>query len=497
MYRMAKHTHKARLRRKGNHIHNPSKIPLGEQILNTEGKLRQKNKVKSKKCRNVNIVNKKNIHSDYNAVESDESDTGGTLINKSRAKKLLEEISRQQYEIIDEDNNTDKYEEIENNNDGLINRLEQESDIDELHPTTTEYKFELDDDDDDNEDGKYVFDEDISELDRQALEMFLPENSQNKQITLGDIIIERQRERQKDIELGIIQKDPGNIQPVSTIDSKVIYVYKQVGIYLHNYKSGKIPKPFKIIPSLKNWEEILYYTQPNKWTSQAMYSATKLFSANLNPLMAQRFYNLVLLPHIMDDIDKNKKCNFHLYQALCRSLFKPTAFFKGIILPLAQIGCKARQSIIFASVLSKCSIPVSHAAVALLKLSEVCMIYLLICLYTYTYIYLYIIYTQIPYNGTQILFLKTLINKKYSQPLQVITALCNFFIGLTNDERNFPVLLYQALLGFVQKYHEHLIPSQRSGLLLFNKKKPHTTISQDIHRILLSIDSNSMIDIVQ
>ena len=53
--------------------------------------------------------------------------------------------------------------------------------------------------------------------------------------------------------------------------------------------------------------------------------------------MAQRFYNLVLLPRIRDDIDEYKRLNFHLYQALRKAIFKPAAFFKGIILPLCEV----------------------------------------------------------------------------------------------------------------------------------------------------------------
>jgi essential nuclear protein 1 len=45
--------------------------------------------------------------------------------------------------------------------------------------------------------------------------------------------------------------------------------------------------------------------------------------------MAQRFYNLVLLPRIRDDIAEYKKLNFHLYMALKKALFKPGAWFKG------------------------------------------------------------------------------------------------------------------------------------------------------------------------
>lgn len=53
--------------------------------------------------------------------------------------------------------------------------------------------------------------------------------------------------------------------------------------------------------------------------------------------MAQRFYNLILLPRVRDDIGDYKRLNFHLYQALRKALFKPGAFMKGILLPLLEV----------------------------------------------------------------------------------------------------------------------------------------------------------------
>lgn len=49
------------------------------------------------------------------------------------------------------------------------------------------------------------------------------------------------------------------------------------------------------------------------------------------------FYNLVLLPRVREDIRLNKRLNYHLYQSLRKSLYKPDAFFKGILLPLAEV----------------------------------------------------------------------------------------------------------------------------------------------------------------
>ena len=37
---------------------------------------------------------------------------------------------------------------------------------------------------------------------------------------------------------------------------KVVEVYKSVGKIMSRYKAGKVPKAFKIIPNLKNWEEV-------------------------------------------------------------------------------------------------------------------------------------------------------------------------------------------------------------------------------------------------
>ena len=78
-------------------------------------------------------------------------------------------------------------------------------------------------------------------------------------------------------------------------------------------------------------------TNPDGWTSQAVAEATKIFAGNLSAEMAQRYYNVVILPKVVDDIAANKRLNFHLFMALKRALFKPAAFFKGILLPLAFV----------------------------------------------------------------------------------------------------------------------------------------------------------------
>lgn len=93
----------------------------------------------------------------------------------------------------------------------------------------------------------------------------------------------------------------------TTLEPKVVDAYKKLGVVLKTYRSGKLPKAFKVIPMVSNWEELLFLTQPHRWSRHAVYEATKIFASNLNTKMAQRFYSLVLLPSVRDNIAMYKK----------------------------------------------------------------------------------------------------------------------------------------------------------------------------------------------
>jgi essential nuclear protein 1 len=102
--------------------------------------------------------------------------------------------------------------------------------------------------------------------------------------------------------------------------------------------------------------------------------------------------------------------------ALKKSVFKPAAFYKGILLPLMQSQSSTlHEATIFASVITKVSIPGNHSAAVLLKLAEM------------------------PYSGTNSLFIKVLLNKKYALPKRVIDALVNHFTAFEEDSRQMPV----------------------------------------------------------
>ncbi len=102
--------------------------------------------------------------------------------------------------------------------------------------------------------------------------------------------------------------------------------------------------------------------------------ATRIFTSNLTPAMAQRFFHLIVLPNVRFNIrdSPNKKLNPHLFNALKKALFKPAAFFRGILLPLAEGGdCTLREAAVVGAALAKMTVPAIHSSAALLKLCKV------------------------------------------------------------------------------------------------------------------------------
>nr|XP_034187076.1 bystin [Osmia lignaria] len=310
---------------------------------------------------------------------------------------------------------------------------------------------------DELDDSHYYEDIQINEEDERAIEMFMSKDPTPMK-TLADIILEKLTEKKTEIETQF--SDVGSMQ-MQDLDPRVKAMYEGVRDVLSKYRSGKLPKAFKIVPSLKNWEQILYITDPTKWSAAAMYQATRIFASNLKEKMAQRFYNLVLLPRIRDDIAEYKRLNFHLYQALRKALFKPAGFMKGILLPLLESGtCTLREAVIIGSVIAKNSIPILHSSAAMLKIAEM------------------------DYTGANSIFLRIFFDKKYALPYRVIDAVVFHFIRFERDPRELPVLWHQSLLVFVQRYKGDISSEQREALLGLLRKQSHHSITPEVRREL-------------
>jgi essential nuclear protein 1 len=256
------------------------------------------------------------------------------------------------------------------------------------------------------------------------------------------------------------------------LPAEVVEHYTRIGKFLSVYTVGKVPKGFKILPTRKQWEELLYYTNPVEWTPHAHYQATKIFASNLNDNLAQWYYNLVLLPAIRSDIKEHKKLHFQLYQALKKAMFKPLAFMKGILLPLSDAtDCTLREAVIVGSVLSKMTVPMAFGAAALYKL----------CV------------TATKWTPVKSVLITILLNKKYSLPTAVVEGLVAHFESFTKLKHvsKLPVLWHNSLLTFAQRYKDALTPSQQQRLMDVTTVHSHLQISPEIRR---ELNEKSMVD---
>ncbi|KAI0698875.1 Bystin [Cytidiella melzeri] len=314
----------------------------------------------------------------------------------------------------------------------------------------------------------------------KTLDALLPANAGERK-TLADIIFSKleSAEREGTTVIQKTHRDPGEApDPAAGINPKVVEMYAKVGAVLSRYKAGPLPKPFKIIPSLPAWARMLALTQPENWSPQACHAATRMFVSQMKPTQARVFLEGVLLDAIREDIrltkdgvrkhKNNRKLNVHYYESLKRALYKPAAFFKGIIFPLLQNGCTLQEAAIVASVLAKVKVPLLHSAAALIRLAEM------------------------DYSGPNSLFIRILLDKKHALPYKVVDALVFHFIRLSNtykaklgESEKLPVLWHQSLLVFCQRYASDLTPDQKDALLDVVRANPHPQISPEIRRELV------------
>lgn len=110
--------------------------------------------------------------------------------------------------------------------------------------------------------------------------------------------------------------------------------YRVVGENLAIYKKGKLHQALTILVKSPKWYELLLLTTPKKWTTQAVFEVTKLFSSGLKEKDVCIYYKHILLPIILENIELNKKLDGFLYKTLIKSLYKSKAWFKGLLYPV-------------------------------------------------------------------------------------------------------------------------------------------------------------------
>lgn len=459
--------------------------PLLKDISSQGGNLRTVPRSSSSSSSQKKKSSKKQRHND----EDDEENGGGEgFLDASSSRKILQLAKEQQDELEQED-------EIQNKPSFAQSFKNQQIDSEE-----EEEEDEYSDFEEEEEVEEIVYDEEDAEVDPKDAELFNKyfqsngeannnddDNSFQPTINLADKILAKIQEKESQQQQQQQSSPDNSNEDAVLLPPKVILAYEKIGQILSTYTHGKLPKLFKILPSLKNWQDVLYVTNPNSWTPHATYEATKLFVSNLSSNEATVFIETILLPRFRDSIENSDdhSLNYHIYRALKKSLYKPGAFFKGFLLPLVDGYCSVREATIAASVLTKVSVPVLHSSVALTQL------------------------LTRDFNPATTVFIRVLIEKKYALPYQTLDELVFYFMRFRNATINqdenmenmdidqektakvnngpqLPVVWHKAFLSFATRYKNDLTDDQKDFLLETVRQRFHPLIGPEIRRELLS-----------
>ena len=87
---------------------------------------------------------------------------------------------------------------------------------------------------------------------------------------------------QQEIDRRVEEKEQQKIKESILNDPKVKVVYGDVANLMKTYTNGQLSKPFKAIPHLEQWKEVLDLTIPDEWSANATERATRFLIANLD-----------------------------------------------------------------------------------------------------------------------------------------------------------------------------------------------------------------------
>ncbi|ODV82759.1 hypothetical protein CANARDRAFT_204570 [[Candida] arabinofermentans NRRL YB-2248] len=437
------------------------RAPLYKDITQQDGVLKTRKKNKKQK----------------RDLEAEEDATEEHVLDAASSRKVLQLAREQQEEIEGEENDIQastapRFQIISRDSD------DEEEDDEEFEGIS------------DNEEEYYDDDEEVEEIDEADAALFESYFKQNSapfgSFNLADKVMAKIYEKQNELQ----QQQQGDKmerpQDKVFLPPRVIEAYEMVGQSLRAWRHGKLPKLFKVLPTIKNWEDLIYVTQPESWTPQVVYEATKLFVSNLSANKAERFVNLILLPRFRMDIEESDehKLNYHLYRSLKKSLYKPAAFFKGFLFPLIEDDCTTREAMIVGSILTKNSIPVQHSSVALSWLLEQ------------------------EFTPATTVFIRILVEKKYALPYQTIDDIVFYFMRfriITDQTKGdiilednheiaeqrrlkqappMPLVWHKAFLAFAQRYKNDITEDQKDFLMEVIRQRGHKDIGPEIRREL-------------
>jgi essential nuclear protein 1 len=225
------------------------------------------------------------------------------------------------------------------------------------------------------------------------------------------------------------------------INPKELKILQRTGLMLRIYRSGKLPKVLKIIPVLENFEEFLWFTRPDRWSSQALLVVSRFFISKLNHQKLKRYFSCVIAPRIQEEIFKKQKICRNVFKLIKLSSINEKMFFTSIIIPLScSKNCTNKETAFLASIISTQSFSRSHIYSLLVFLTKDKII-----------------------NESKIRVLRAIISKKYNLPNRIKEYIIDFF--LKNRAIVSKAILKNCVLIFLKNYLLFLTPEEKKKFI--------------------------------
>jgi hypothetical protein len=95
----------------------------------------------------------------------------------------------------------------------------------------------------------------INEEDQKAFDRFM-NTIPDARKTVADVIMEKLTEKKTELQTQMSDESRTVAGGEFQLDDRIVQMYSNIKIVLQKYRSGKLPKAFKILPSLNNWEHV-------------------------------------------------------------------------------------------------------------------------------------------------------------------------------------------------------------------------------------------------
>ncbi|EUD65556.1 hypothetical protein C922_04062 [Plasmodium inui San Antonio 1] len=246
------------------------------------------------------------------------------------------------------------------------------------------------------------------------------------------------------------------------LDALVQKCYETIGEELAHYKKGKLHRALTVLVKSPRWFDLLLLTKPKRWTTQATFEVTRIFSSGLREKEVALYYEFILLPIILDNIERKKKLETFLYKTLIKALYKSKAWMRGMLYPLLRRECTKKELAIFGSVVQKMSISINSVTQCLQEI--------------FTF----------PWNSNISHFLCLFFNKKYGFSKEFIEKCVDYFVSFLNNPDVLTVNWHTSLLLLVQNYRALMGDEEIEKLRILVMKKNHPKFSSEIFKRMYS-----------